>query len=553
MRTNLRGRRALSATAAAAACMAALTAGVGTAFADPDYLEIYVAQGTPTLPAAVNGTSIAETLHIHVLHEFDDPGPAATLTIDTSGLAGVAQVAAWPKGCTPSGSGATCSIDHVDGFNTAPNYLDLKVKADPKAANGAHGDLKLKATAAGLDSAEDTETLKVGSGPDLVLQPLKNLEHVALGTTVSAPVQWSNRGNAPAARTVIELNTMAGLDLTDHFSNCRYSKPRDAARKDVTAVCVINTSMAPGTTWRLSSDIKAKVTPEAYQTFIDVGVIPPGPDADALVAAAKSFTPGTGPALTVKTATASKSAMAGDLNSYDNYGELGVSTDSHAHYSAVGDAVHVAKGATVPVTVGMRNNGPALIFDRSGGEGVDTLMVTFPKGATATKIPTGCSLVKDGVKGTGPYRCGAPDSIVQPPGYHADWTFTVRADATLADARGTAGLSNMMHDMDGRPVTFPWDNSTDGYVQDIVFNGPTTTASPSPSPSASAPAGGSTAPSTDTSAPAPSSSATQAGGSLAATGGGSNMTTLAGIGAGVIAVGAGVFLLARRRKTATHA
>jgi LPXTG-motif cell wall-anchored protein len=530
--------------------MAALTAGVGTAFADPDYLEIYVAQGTPTLPAAVNGTSIAETVHIHVLHEFDGPGPAATLTIDTSGLAGVAQVAAWPKGCTPTGSGATCSIDHVDGINSA-NYLDLKVKADPKAANGAHGDLKLKATAAGLDSAEDTETLEVGTGPDLVLQPLRHLEHVALGSTVSAPVQWSNRGNAPAARTVIELDTMAGLDLTDHFSNCRYSKPRDAARKDVTAVCVINTSMAPGTTWRLSSDIKAKVTPEAYQTFLDIDVVPPGPEADNLVTLAKGFTPGSGPALTVKAAVASKSALAGDLNSYDNFGELVVSTDSHAHYSAVGDAVRVAKGASVPVTVGMRNNGPALIFDRSGGEAVDTLLVTFPKGATATKVPSGCSLVKAGVKGTGPYECGARDAYVQPPGYHADWTFTVHADATLTNARGTAGLSNMMHDMDGRPVTFPWDTSTNGYVQPIVFNGPATTASPSTS--ASAPAAGSTAPSTDTSAPAPSSSATQAGGSLASTGGGSHMTMLTAIGAGATAVGAGVFVLARRRKTATHA
>lgn len=548
MTTNLRGRRVLGAAAAAVAVStAALTTGVGTAFADNDYLQVYVDQSTSTLPAAVNGTSVTETLHLHVVHQFENPGPAATLTIDTSGLAGVARVTAWPKGCTVTGAKAACSIDHVDGFSTAPNYLDLKVAADPKAANGAHGNLRLKATAVGMDSAEDTETLTVGTGPDLVLQPLKSLTGVALGSTVTAPVKWSNRGNAPAARTVIELDTMAGLDLTDHFSNCRYSPARDGARKDTAAVCVIDKSMAPGTTWRLSPAITAKVAPDAWATYLGVAVLPPGSDADSLVTMAKKWTPGAGAKLTVQTATASKSAMAGDLNPQDNYGELDVRADSHAHYSAVGDAVHVARGASVPITVGMRNNGPALIFDRSGGEGVDTLLVTFPKGATATKIPSGCSLVNNGIKGAGPYQCGAPDAYIQPSGYQANWTFTVRADAALANARGTAQLSNQMHDMNGSPVTFPWDNSTKGYTQAIVFNGPATPSSP-----ASAPADGST-PSAGSSAPAPSPSATQTSGALASTGGGSAMTLLAGIGAAVIALGAGVFVLARRRRTAPHA
>lgn len=549
MRSNLRGRRVLGATVAAAA--AVLTTGVGTAFATDDYLQINKTGTSLTLPAATDGTSVTKTMHFFVTHRYDDPGPAATLTIDASGLAGVAQVTAWPQGCTASGSTATCALDHTDGATSAPHYVDLQVKADPKAAVGDHGAVDLKASSPGLDSVEDGETVTIGSGPDLVLQPLKSLRDVALGSTVSAPIQWSNRGNAPAARTVVELVTMAGLELTDHFSNCRYSPPRDGARKDVIAVCVIDTAMAPGTTWRLSSDITAKVTPEAWYTFLDAQVLPPGSDADYLVTMAKDFTPGSGPALTVEDVAVTKSAQAGDLNPQDNYAELEVRADNHAHYSAVGASVKVAKGATVPVTVGMRNNGPALVFDRSGGEGADYLRVTFPEGATATKVPDRCRLVTGGATGHGPYLCSAANAYVQEPGYQATWTFTVRADTALTDARGSAELSNELHEMKGAPVTFPWDTSTDGYTQDIVFNGTSTTASPSAS--ASSPSGGSSGtPSAGSSTPAPSTSTTEAAGSLASTGGGGNAGLLAGLGAAVVALGAGAFVLARRRRTVGH-
>lgn len=554
MGSNLRGRRVLGATVAAAAVV--LTTGVGTAFASSDVLQIDKTEPSMTLVPVTGGTSVTKTLHFSVTHLLAGPGPAATLTIDAGGLAGVAQVVSWPEGCGVSGSTATCSLAHVDAVGDTPHYLDVRIKADPAASDGDQGHVDLKASSPGLDSVADSEKVVIASGPDLVMRPLKTLTGVPVGSTVSAPIQWSNDGNAPAARTVLEFSTVAGLDLADHFSNCRYSPPLNGVRRDVTAVCVIDTSTAPGTAWRLSSDIRAKVAADAWYTHLQAWVLPPGSKADYFVSMAKDFTPGDGPALTVESATTSTTSTStmsspdGDLNPGDNSAELTVYADNHAHYSAVGDSVEVARGATVPVTVGMRNNGPALIFERNDYEGAD-LRVTFPQGATATKIPDGCFLAESGVKGRGPYVCGASNGHVEPPGYQATWTFTVRADGVLTDARGTAALSNALHDADGSPVTFPWDTSTDGYTADIVFNGSGTTASPSPSPST--PDTGSTAaPSAGSSTPAPSTSAARSGGSLASTGGGAGTGLLAGIGAAAVALGAGAFVLSRRRKAADH-
>lgn len=516
----------------AGAAVAAVLAGGGilvgaTAASATDSLSVNVQEYGLTLPAGVPGPS-AKTLHIKVEHDLDGHVPSATLTVDVSGLAGVADVT-WPKECTVSGTIGTCTITHVEDFGQPPTWLGLGLSAAAGAKDGAKGTIGLKATAPGLNSYTTSADVSVGSGADMVIQQLGEVTHAKIGSTLTAPIRWANTGNETAPSTVLTLQTIAGLEFTHRYSNCRYSKP-DGPLAWVTASCTIDTPLAPGDALELDPQVALHVTKEAYYTLMTAQVLPPGQQTDA-TRAAKSGTLGTGPRLTAKKIPASTvTAHVTDINPSDSYTEFQVHADSHAHFSAIGADVKGDKGQTVPLTVGMRNNGPALIFDRSGGDGVDTLVVTLPAGTTVTSVPDGCHLVqKGGVKGHGPFECYDPASYVQGPHYKATWTFKVQLDQQLKNARGTAALSNIRHDLGGEPVTFPWDTSTKGYVAPIVINGP---------------AAGSTA---DTNNPGTDGSDGQ---SLAATGGGGHSGLI--IGGAVVAVvgGAGVLFFSRRRKTA---
>jgi LPXTG-motif cell wall-anchored protein len=534
MRNGLFRRSAVGAVAVLVAG-AGMLAGGGSAYASDDALHVSVQEYGLTLPRGVHGPAGTKFLHVEVAHDLAGHVPQATLTVDAGGLAGVADVT-WPKECTHSGTTGTCTITHVDdseNWDGVAHRLAVGLTAAAGAKDGAHGTIGFTVTAPGLTSDHTESDITVGSGADLEIAPLEPVDHAKIGSVLPAHIEWANTGNQTTKSTVVTLEAIAGLEFTQRFSNCTYGKPEGLMR-NVTAVCTINTPLAPGHALALSPDVKLKVTSEAYYTLMAVQVAPPGEKRNTTHQSAPGVR-GAGPVLTATPVTASRlTRQTAVINPNDSYTELEVRADNHAHYSAIGANVRGDKGRTVPVTVGMRNNGPALIFDRSGGEGVDALLVTFPRGATAVTVPKGCSLVTKGVKGTGPYECGRADSYVQGPGYKAVFTFKVRLDQQLTNARGTAALTNQNHDMDGSPVTFPWDTSTAGYTAPIVFNGPVTTTRPSTPAST----GSGNAPSADGQSQ-----------SLAATGGGSNTPLIAGAAAAVAAAGAGILIVTRRRRS----
>lgn len=527
--------RALCAVAALSTAGTAVLLGAGPAFA-ADQLHIDIVESGLTLPKAVGGVAVAKTLHLYVAHDQGGHIPSATLTVDTAGLKGVA-VVTWPSNCTHSGAIGTCKIDHVYDLDSqaVPVYLGIGLKADPKAVNGAKGSLSLKATAPGLSSYEEPVDISVNTGADMTIAPLPELHNVALGTTLSEPVVWSNTGNATAPSSILTFDTMAGLELKQHFSNCKYGKPFGAASV-VEAVCTINQPLAPGHALRLSQNLQVGVTKEAYYSVMSVSVLPPG--GVVRTAAGGGYVQGTGPELTAVDApvpTRTRNAV-GDINPNDSYTELDVYAKNTADFAAVGASVKGDKGRTVPVSVGARNNGPGLIYDRSGGEGTGGFKVTFPAGATVTKIPSGCFLDnRTGVAGHGPYVCGS--DYLQAPGYQKLVTFSVRLDQQLKNVRGTVALDNELADFQGKPATFPWDKNQADNTAPIVFNGP---ALPSSAPST-----------TGSASAAPSTGAT-GGSGLAETGGGSSSLPIALGAAAAVALGAGGVLVARRRRASAH-
>lgn len=65
--------------------------------------------------------------------------------------------------------------------------------------------------------------------------------------------------------------------------------------------------------------------------------------------------------------------------------------------------------------------------------------------------------------------CGAFSSIYQAPGYKVEFTFQVRLDQQVSNARGSAVLAESAGPDEGRPAgRFAWDTSTDGNNAPIV-------------------------------------------------------------------------------------
>jgi uncharacterized membrane protein YgcG len=398
-----------------------------------------------------------------------------------------------------------------------------------------------------MDSSENEADITVDSGADMTIAPLPELNNVALGSTLSEPIVWSNTGNLTAPSSILSFDAMAGLQFKQHFSNCKYSKP-DGALALVHVVCTINQPLAPGKSLRLAQNVQLGVTGAAYYAVMSASVLPPGGVRNE-DAASRNYLHGTGPVLTAVDATAAAARnrnVVGDINPRDSYTELDIHAKNTADFAAVGASVKGDKGKTVQVTVGARNNGPALIYDRSGGEGIGGLRVTFPAGVTVTKIPSGCELdSRTGVAGHGPYDCGT--SYVEAPGYQVLDTFSVRLDDQLLNVKGSVALDNELSDITGKPVTFPWDHNSADNTAAIVFNGPAQPTTTPSSEASSTTSGGGTS-----GGQGASTGGSVGGGGLAVTGGGSSALPLSLGAAATVTLGAGALLLTRRRRAAQH-
>ncbi len=439
LRASTPARRGLRLALVGAIASAGIAATTGAAYA-ADQLDVGINPYGLQLPAVMNGVSVTKTLQISIYHDQQEKVGTAAVTIDASGLSRTAQVI-WPSGCTHRGDVGTCAKVHIYSLGTPGStwtYLNLGLKALPGVKNGAQGTVSVTASAPGLGSQTASAPVSVGVGADLVAGQLPELKKVKVGTTLRAPISWTNTGDETAPRTQVTLSTMPGLSFEQHLKNCVYSD------KGTRAVCVVNTPVKPGQTLRFPAPVALSVTKQAWYAFMPVSITPLG---------------------------AGRAAAPADLNSNDSYTELDVYAVNTAHFAAIGATVRGAAGQTIPVTVGMRSYGPAYIFDRSGGEGVGQVEVTFPQGTTVTRIPQNCVYVA-AAPAESPlparYNCWIPLEVA--PGQEALYTFSVKVDKVIANATSRVWLGTMGSDMTGKPVVYNWDPTSAGHTSTIVLN-----------------------------------------------------------------------------------
>ncbi|MER7515039.1 hypothetical protein [Streptomyces sp. NPDC126499] len=427
------------------ACVAAaglVTVGMTAtpALADSDQLWIAANPYELVLPRVVEGGGQAPATTLTLGLSHDNPAYRVTdgrLTVDISGLAGIAEVT-WPENCAPAGTTtAVCSVPEVPTTNAGP--VKLQVRAAAGAADGATGRVSYQAkattTAEGgeLVAAENWTDVKIASGPDLVLDPPAPVSDVVPGSTVPVRFSVANHGNQPADGIRVDLYVTRGLELHGLAPQCTATPIGEGTIKPVTRYeCAFDDVVAPGGTFTLPAPLSAKTAPYALAERIDLGVQPGG--------------------------------GVEDIQPEGNGAVVGITATNTADFAVHGAKATAQAGQTVTVPVTFRNRGPAWVANLGSGDPVAAVDVTVPRGATATAVPDACEpRTADGGWWESGVRTGAPRYLCQLPMWVAErqtvtFPFELRIDTVVTGAKGAVLLKPPYGDT---PLPFDPNRSND--------------------------------------------------------------------------------------------
>ncbi|MFH8886041.1 hypothetical protein [Streptomyces californicus] len=404
--------------AGAVATAAILLAGLATpaSAAESDQLWI-AAPHEKNLQAGGAGTPVEVGLY----HDNDNfTVTDGRLTVDVSGLAGVAEVS-WPENCAPSGTSAVCSVAEVPvtGGGHSPQ-VRLEVRAADGAEAGARGRITYAASATGgpdgtleapLDSFDTT--LTVSSGPDLVLNGLDAIEGATPGTVHTVPFSVTNAGAEPAQGFTLGMMASHGLGYESRYDACTYTRTGDDGYAPMSrAECAFDRVLRPGETFTLPQPLRIAVADHALRERLDVEVRPGG--------------------------------GVTDVDEGNNYRILAVDAVNTADFAVRGSKVSGAAGETVKAALTFRNKGPGWIGNLGSGDAVALVDFTVPEGVTVTRAPAACApRTLDG--GYRPGLTGAPRYVCEMPYWVLEdavrtFRFDLRVDTIVPDARGRVAL-----------------------------------------------------------------------------------------------------------------
>ncbi|MFF7472726.1 hypothetical protein [Streptomyces sp. NPDC008092] len=438
--------RVLRSGACAGAVGALVAAGLGSgvAFADDsqtDQLWVQAPYDQTVTVAPNGGAAQYRSLALGLYHDNGNfTVTDGRLTVDVSGLAGVAEVA-WPDNCTPDDAGTVAVCDTGDVPTRYSAQVQLKVRAAAGATVGAQGTIEYSATATGgpdgtltapQDSAETSVT--VGSGPDLGVSAPQDVSGVAPGTVLTVPFSVTNTGNETAHGFTVKMWATYGLDVTTRYPQCTYTGPDpDGEYTPMTDVtCSFDTDVAPGATVELPEPLRLTVTGHALYERFDYEVQPGG---DAT-----------------------------DLNGSDNGRSWHVDADNTADFAVSGTEVSGAAGDTVTAGFRFDNHGPAWVGNVSSGDPVAVIDYYLPEGTTATSVPATChsAWTSGDDPAIGHYACTLP--LWAKPDLAVGFPFQLRIDRVVPDATGRV----IAHPHSDTSLTF--DPDSENNSAEVIVN-----------------------------------------------------------------------------------
>ncbi|MER6026142.1 hypothetical protein [Streptomyces sp. NPDC001851] len=366
----------------------------------------------------------------------------ATLTVDARGLSKIAKVT-FSHNCTAEGLVATCS-DEFESDSSPTTHMGamtgLTLTPLKGAALGAVGTYKVTGRSAHAQIVGGTGKVEVG-GPSFGLDNLTDHTGLKVDSTVSEPVRFSNVGNRPAKGVQTVLAASPGLDFADHYANCKYGSNGTIHF----AECYPKGAIAIGETAALAAPVRLRVNSTALYTTLDTLTAPLGqpgwPDDQGL-----KWTWGKGATLALKVIKAGRrsSAPAGSVSlpqtgEVTGYRIASLRARNTADFGVTGARATAGQGKNATLAFRLSANGPATLYDRSGGEGVPAVWVTLPTGTTAVGHSANCSpwqLDNPAAEAHGPYVCG-PSGFVLPKGNVTGFTLTLRVDKVVTRAKGS--------------------------------------------------------------------------------------------------------------------
>ncbi|MBY8876285.1 hypothetical protein [Actinacidiphila acidipaludis] len=443
-------RRAAALTVALAAAAAAALAGAAPAgAADPTDPVLTMQQPQTQAVATAAAQGAATTINPSLMYTISGTSvnTQATITIDARRLAKIADVT-FSDNCTVQQSVATCS-EFLWWDDVSPNSrygltTQMQVSAKAGVAAGAAASYTVSGTADHATIVGTSGSVQIG-GPAFAQTGLTGSTGLAVGSTVSEPLEFTNRGDRPAAAAQALLMASPGLTFADHFANCTYSSvPNDRQAEE--ALCTFPGPIQIGEHVALATPVRLNVTSTAYATYLDALTAPKGDPSIAAQTADRTWTKGTDTnlGLTVLDPGQAGTVPAGKVSldftdGSSDYAVASLRAVNTADFSVTGSSAQAAVGSTVEMDFSMLNNGPATIFNR-GGDGIG-VSVTPPPGTTIVGSSANCQPSQSDnpqVTAHGPYACNG--GYLVPAGQATSFSLTLRVDSVVAGATGTAAM-----------------------------------------------------------------------------------------------------------------
>ncbi|GGX62133.1 hypothetical protein [Streptomyces anandii] len=528
----------------------------GTAVADGGGLEVrsdlghYALDATPYTDLGSSGDSLT------LLNTGTKKVKSYTITIDYTSLKGIAEVTL--PGCGQKSEGVlSCSPAYPPAPGKGASLGTLSARSLKGAKAGATGEIRIGGQADGVAMAEKVWTVTVKDAGLVADRTIGTVAgKVEPGSLVRPGIGYTNYG-AEAIDGAYFLMYGAGASFRQEFGNCTYGTlpvrmdgDPNGELTDVSypaALCHVEDTIEPGQSYdlypgelKIAGDVRGaswsvfRSKPEELRKLTDVHA-------------------GHGPKLQLVPRPADAPEGEPRLGLHDVHYAVDNTTD----IEAVGASVRGRPGGTVTAEIGFRNNGPARTATWTGSRPIEDPSVrtvfTVPAGTTVVKVPERCHTTVDGDYSTAPggkvYECvqKTTDWVIEN-GARLVWSFGLRVDKPSALKPGKVTLK-VLSESDSDPendtaavtVTVPGGGGSTG-------GGGTTGGGGDSGGNGNGGASGGTAASGGTTTGGGAQESSVTGGSMAGTGAGTLPWIAGTAGLLAVAVGAGVFVLARRRR-----
>ncbi|MET8371546.1 LPXTG cell wall anchor domain-containing protein [Micromonospora profundi] len=327
-------------------------------------------------------------------------------------------------------------------------FSEVVIAPTDKAATGDAGELKISVKTAGKEIASYASRIRVGEGVDLQGGPDTTVT-AAPGGKFQAPLTVINAGTTEVDGVVALFDTDYGIRTKERFDNCLYVE-------DFLFACVFDEKIPVA--GRATATLNYELATDTYapgREYSYIRFMTPADLEDLLgireEVGAEKARRGTGKTLSLKTVSAARAARAvqTDTDPSNNFSGLTVDVTGKngADLEAIGATLTGKKGAVLSTPLGFRNNGPATLDYIRSDSDVTYVDVTVPTGTTAVEVPMECAprtgdkaaWDKAGTPGAAAYRC-YPGPFA-PAGEELTGEFTFRIDKVIANATGTVKVN----------------------------------------------------------------------------------------------------------------